>query len=115
MSVENKDPTFGDIIIKAIKEPENLDKMESAIDDYEDVYDIDNTSMYDVKPIAMELEPPNNLGKINIPENKDPKLLNEVYQHILDSAYTMWHRSDEGPNQDMNKRMTEKPFVISTK
>ena len=114
MSVENKDPKFGDII-KSIKEPENLDKMESAIDDYEDVYDIDNTSMYDVKPIAMELEPPNNLGKINIPENKDPKLLNEVYQHILDSAYTMWRRSDEGPNQDMNKRMTEKPFVISTK
>ena len=115
MSVENKDPTFGDIIIKSIKEPENLDKMESAINDYEDVYDIDNTSMYDVKPIAMELEPPNNLGKINIPENKDPKLLNEVYQHILDSAYTMWRRSDEGSNQDMNKRMTEKPFVISTK
>ena len=114
MNKENKEPTFG-YIIKAIKEPENLDKMESVIDDYEDVYDIDNTSMYDVKPIAMELEPPNNLGKINIPENKDPKLLNEVYQHILDSAYTMWRRSDEGPNQDMNKRMTEKPFVISTK
>ena len=69
MNKENKEPTFG-YIIKAIKEPENLDKMESAIDDYEDVYDIDNTSMYDVKPIAMELEPPNNLGKINIPENK---------------------------------------------
>ena len=114
MSEENKEPTFG-YIIKSIKEPENLDKMESAIDDYEDVYDIDNTSMYDVKSIAMELEPPNNLGKINIPENKDPKLLNEVYQHILDSAYTMWRRSDEGSNQDMNKRMTEKPFVISTK
>ena len=89
--------------------------MRSDINDYEEVYDIDNTSMYDVKPIKMELEPPNNLGKINIPENKDPKLLNEVYQHILDSAYTMWRRSDEGPNQDMNKRMTEKPFVISTK
>ena len=115
MSVENKEPAFGDIIIKAIKEPECWDKMKSDIDDYEEVYDIDNTSMYDVKPIAMELEPPNNLGKINIPENKDPKLLNEVYQHILDSAYTMWRRSDEGPNQDMNKRMTEKPFVISTK
>ena len=116
MSEENKKPAFGDIIIRAIKEPEYLDKMESAIDDYvENVYDIDNTSMYDVKPIAMELEPPNNLGKINIPENKAPKLLNEVYQHILDSAYTMWHRSDEGPNQDMNKKMTEKPFVISTK
>lgn len=114
MSEENKEPAFG-YIIRAIKEPENLDKMESSIDDYADVYDIDNTSMYDVKPIAMELEPPNNLGKINIPENKDPKLLNEVYQHILDSAYTMWRRSDEGPNQDMNKRMTEKPFVISTK
>ena len=69
MNKENKEPTFG-YIIKAIKEPENLDKMESAIDDYEDVYDIDNTSMYDVKPIVMELEPPNNLGKINIPENK---------------------------------------------
>ena len=69
MNKENKEPAFG-YIIKAIKEPENLDKMESAIDDYEDVYDIDNTSMYDVKPIAMELEPPNNLGKINIPENK---------------------------------------------
>lgn len=37
------------------------------------------------------------------------------YINILDSAYTMWHRSDEGSNQDMNKRMTEKPFVISTK
>ena len=71
MNKENKEPTFG-YIIKAIKEPEYLDKMESAIDDYEDVYDIDNTSMYDVKPIAMELEPPNNLGKINIPENKIP-------------------------------------------
>ena len=69
MSKENKEPAFG-YIIKAIKEPENLDKMESSIDDYEDVYDIDNTSMYDVKPIVMELEPPNNLGKINIPENK---------------------------------------------
>ena len=69
MSEENKEPAFGDII-RAIKEPENLDKMESAIDDYEEVYDIDNTSMYDVKPIKMELEPPNNLGKINIPENK---------------------------------------------
>ena len=69
MNKENKEPTFG-YIIKAIKEPENWDKMESAIDDYEDVYDIDNTSMYDVKPIKMELEPPNNLGKINIPENK---------------------------------------------
>ena len=68
MSVENKDPTFGDIIIKAIKEPENLDKMESAIDDYEEnVYDIDNTSMYDVKPIAMELEPSNILRKIKLP------------------------------------------------
>ena len=69
MSEENKEPAFGDII-RAIKEPENLDKMESAIDDYEEVYDIDNTSMYDVKPIAMELKPSNNLGKINIPENK---------------------------------------------
>ena len=69
MSEENKEPAFG-YIIGAIKEPENWDKMESAIDDYEDVYDIDNTSMYDVKPIEMELEPPNNLGKINIPENK---------------------------------------------
>lgn len=52
-------------------------------------------------------------------ENKDPKLLDEVNQYMLDSAYMMWHRSDEGPNQDMNKkclkRMTEKPFVISTK
>ena len=114
MSEENKEPAFG-YIIKSIKEPECWDKMKSDIDDYEEVYDIDNTSMYDVKPIAMKLEPPNNLGKINIPENKDPKLLNEVYQHILDSAYTMWRRSDEGPNQDMNKRMTEKPFVISTK
>ena len=69
MNKENKEPTFG-YIIKAIKEPENLDKMESAIDDYEEVYDIDNTSMYDIKPIEMELEPSNNLGKINIPENK---------------------------------------------
>ena len=69
MSEENKEPAFGDII-KAIKEPENLDKMESDIDDYEEVYDIDNTSMYDIKPIKMELEPSNNLGKINIPENK---------------------------------------------
>ena len=72
MSVENKDPTFGDIIIKSIKEPEYWDKMRSDIDDYEEVYDIDNTSMYDVKPIAMELKPSNNLGKINIPENKIP-------------------------------------------
>ena len=71
MSEENKEPAFGDII-RAIKEPENWDKMESAIDDYEEVYDIDNTSMYDVKPIAMELKSPNNLGKINIPENKIP-------------------------------------------
>ena len=62
MNEENKEPSFG-YIIRAIKEPENLDK-------YDDVYDIDNTSMYDVKPIEMELEPPNNLGKINIPENK---------------------------------------------
>ena len=69
MNKENKEPAFG-YIIKAIKEPENWDKMESAIDDYEDVYDIDNTSMYDIKPIKMELEPSNNLGKINIPENK---------------------------------------------
>ena len=69
MSKENKEPAFGDII-RAIKEPEYLDKMESAIDDYEEVYDIDNTSMYDIKPIAMELKPSNNLGKINIPENK---------------------------------------------
>ena len=67
MSVENKDPTFGDIIIKSIKEPEYLDKMESAIDDYEEVYDIDNTSMYDVKPIAMELKPSNILRKIKLP------------------------------------------------
>lgn len=48
-------------------------------------------------------------------ESKGPKLLDEVDQYILDSAYKMWCRSDEGPNQDMNKRMTEKPFVISTK
>ena len=66
MSEENKEPAFG-YIIKAIKEPENLDKMESAIDDYEDVYDIDNTSMYDVKPIAMELDPHNILRKIKLP------------------------------------------------
>ena len=66
MNKENKEPTFG-YIIKAIKEPENLDKMESAIDDYEDVYDIDNTSMYDVKPIAMELDPHNILRKIKLP------------------------------------------------
>ena len=59
MSEENKEPTFGDII-KATKEPENLDK-------YDDVYDIDNTSMYDVKPIAMELEPSNILRKIKLP------------------------------------------------
>ena len=70
MNKENKEPAFG-YIIRAIKEPEYLDKMKSAIDDYvENVYDIDNTSMYDVKPIAMELKPSNNLGKINIPENK---------------------------------------------
>ena len=62
MSEENKEPAFG-YIIRAIKEPEYLDK-------YDDVYDIDNTSMYDIKPIEMELEPSNNLGKINIPENK---------------------------------------------
>ena len=67
MNEENKEPAFG-YIIKAIKEPENLDKMESAIDDYvENVYDIDNTSMYDVKPIAMELEPSNILRKIKLP------------------------------------------------
>ena len=67
MSKENKEPAFG-YIIRAIKEPENLDKMESAIDDYEEnVYDIDNTSMYDVKPIAMELEPSNILRKIKLP------------------------------------------------
>ena len=65
MNEENKEPVIGDIDIRAIKEPENLDK-------YDHVYDIDNTSMYDVKPIAIELEPPNNLGKINIPENKIP-------------------------------------------
>lgn len=66
-----EDKTINIITMNSVfKEPENLDKMESAIDDYEDVYDIDNTSMYDVKPIKMELEPPNNLGKINIPENK---------------------------------------------
>ena len=62
MSEENKEPSFG-YIIRAIKEHENLDK-------YDDVYDIDNTSMYDIKPIEMELEPSNNLGRINIPENK---------------------------------------------
>ena len=72
MSEENKKPAFGDIIIRAIKEPEYWDKMKSDIDDYEEVYDIDNTSMYDIKPIKMELEPSNNLGKINIPENKIP-------------------------------------------
>ena len=59
MSKENKEPAFGDII-RAIKEPENLDK-------YDDVYDIDNTSMYDVKPIAMELKSPNILRKIKLP------------------------------------------------
>lgn len=48
-------------------------------------------------------------------ENKDPKLLDEVDKYILDSAYMMWHRSDGGSNQDMNKRMAEKPFAISTK
>ena len=67
MSVENKDPTFGDIIIKSIKEPEYWDKMRSDIDDYEEVYDIDNTSMYDVKPIAMELWPSNISRKIKLP------------------------------------------------
>lgn len=66
MSEENKEPSFGDII-RAIKEPENWDKMESAIDDYEEVYDIDNTSMYDVKPIAMELKSLNILRKIKLP------------------------------------------------
>ena len=71
MNEEHKEPAFG-YIIKTIKENEYLDKMESAIDDYEEVYDIDNTSMYDIKPIEMELEPHNNLGKINIPENKIP-------------------------------------------
>ena len=69
MSEENKEPAFG-YINRAIKEPEYWDKMKSDIDDYEEVYDIDNTSMYDIKPIEMELEPSNNLGKINIPENK---------------------------------------------
>ena len=59
MSEENKEPAFG-YIIKAIQEPENLDK-------YDDVYDIDNTSMYDVKPIAMELKSPNILRKIKLP------------------------------------------------
>ena len=34
MSEENKEPAFG-YIIGAIKEPENLDKMKSDIDDYE--------------------------------------------------------------------------------
>ena len=39
-----------------------------VIDDYEEnVYDIDNTSMYDVKPIAIELEPSNILRKIKLP------------------------------------------------
>ena len=66
MSEENKEPAFG-YMIKSIKEPECWDKMESAIDDYEDVYDIDNTSMYDVKPIAMELDPHNILRKIKLP------------------------------------------------
>ena len=59
MSEENKEPAFG-YIIRAIKEPENLYK-------YDDVYDIDNTSMYDVKPIAMELKSPNILRKIKLP------------------------------------------------
>lgn len=59
MSEENKEPAFGDII-RAIKEPENLDK-------YDNVYDIDNTSMYDIKPIAMELKSPNILRKIKLP------------------------------------------------
>ena len=68
MSEENKKPAFGDIIIRAIKEPEYWDKMESVIDDYvENVYDIDNTSMYDVKLIEMELEPSNILRKIKLP------------------------------------------------
>ena len=59
MSEENKEPAFG-YIIGAIKEPENLDK-------YDDVYDIDNTSMYDIKPIAVELKPSNILRKIKLP------------------------------------------------
>ena len=66
MSEENKEPAFG-YINRAIKEPECLDKMKSAIDDYEEVYDIDNTSMYDVKPIAMELWPSNISRKIKLP------------------------------------------------
>ena len=68
MNEENKEPAF-DYIIRDIKEPENWDKMESVIDDHvEDVYDIDNTSMYDIKPIVMNLRPSNILGKINIPD-----------------------------------------------
>lgn len=65
-----KEPTFGNIIIKAIKEPEYWDKMESVIDDRtKEVYDIDTTSMHNTKPIAMSLKPSINLGKINIPDN----------------------------------------------
>ena len=59
MSEENKEPAFG-YIIGSIQEPENLDK-------YDNVYDIDNTSMYDIKPIAMELKPSNILHKIKLP------------------------------------------------
>lgn len=120
MREENKEPTFGDIIIKAIKEPKYWDKMESVIDDRaKKVYDIDNTSMYDTKPIMMNLDAHTILGKINIPEIKDSKLLDEADHSIIDSSYRLWCRSDEGPNRDMNKeilkRMTEKPFIVSTK
>ena len=59
MSEENKEPTFG-YIIRSIKEPENLDK-------YDNVYDIDNTSIYDIKPIVVELKPSNILRKIKLP------------------------------------------------
>lgn len=99
---------------------ENKKATSSNIDDHTiDIYDIDKTSMYDINMIEENLKPSNILGKINIPENKCPNPLDGAELFILDSTYTMWRRSDESPNQDMNKkilkRMAEKPFITSTK
>lgn len=84
---DNNEQDFGKIINRAIKDPEYWDKMEPVIDAkvadirknhmpgikdprlLQEVYDIDNTSMYDTKPISMEVKPINLIGKINIPDN----------------------------------------------
>lgn len=61
---------FEKIINRAIKDPDYWDKMEQAINDRaKKVYDIDNTSMYDTKPIVINSEAHTILGKINIPDN----------------------------------------------